>query len=311
MHGFLNLQRVSHIAGQVDDVFIFIAVVGLFFFVVTQGFLLYFAVKYRRTRVEGEVETPYITGNHILEIIWIVIPSLGVLAIFIYGFLVFQNMRTVPAGSMEINVTAGQWLYRFRYPDGRTVVNEVRVPVGKPVKFIMNSTDVIHGFYLPAFRVKTDILPGRYTYLWVQPEREGRYDIYCTEYCGTGHSIMRAVMVVMGEKEYRQWMEGRRGEKAEPTTAKGEELVEKSGCVACHSLDGTDKIGPTLNGLFGRKISFSDGTVVVADENYIRESLMEPNAKIVKGFPPIMPTFRGVLTDEDVAAIIAYIKTVR
>lgn len=304
-------NAVSGIAAQVDGVFLFITLVGLFFFVLTQGCLIYFAVRYRRKRGSEPAETPYITGSHLLETICVVIPSFAVLAIFIYGYLVYRDIRTPPADAVEIQVTARQWLYQFTYPDGRTAVNEVRVPVGKPVKFLMKSADVLHGFYLPDFRVKQDILPGAYTYLWLQPEKEGRYDIFCTQYCGTGHSVMRAVMIVMGREDYEHW--ARQEEKPETLSLpkKGEELMEHSGCLACHSLDGTPKVGPTLKGLFGRKVVLSDGKSLIADESYIRESILEPNAKLVQGFPPVMPTFQGILKEDDITAIIAYLKTVK
>jgi cytochrome c oxidase subunit 2 len=308
---FLRLNEVSHIAGQVDSVFIFITAIGLFFFLLTQGFLIYFALRYRRRKKEEEAETPYITGNFMLETIWVVIPSLLILAIFYYGYVVFMEIRTPPADAEEIVVTAKQWLYQFKYPDGRQEINQVRVPVGKAVKFVMTSQDVLHGFYLPSFRVMQDILPGRYTYLWVRPLKEGKYDIYCTQYCGTGHSLMRATMVVMGTKEYREWLAGEKKEKAEPLSEQGEELVEKSGCLACHTTDGKPKIGPTFKGLFGSTVQFTDGTSAVADETYIRNYILEPNVRVIKGFPPIMPTFKGILKDDDITAIIAYLKTVK
>lgn len=311
MLGFLRQNEVSHIAGQVDSVFIFITAIGLFFFLLTQGFLIYFALRYRRKKKEEEAETPYITGNLLLETVWVVIPSLLILAIFYYGYVVFMEIRTPPVGAPEIVVTAKQWLYQFRYPDGRQEINQVRVPVDKPVKFVMTSQDVLHGFFLPSFRVMQDILPGRYTYLWLQPRKEGKYDIYCTQYCGTGHSVMRATLVVMKAKEYEEWLKGEEKEKEEPLSEKGEELLEKTGCLACHSLDGTVKVGPTLKGVFGHKVTMTDGSTVVADDNYIRESILEPNAKVVKGFPPVMPTFKGILKDDDITAIIAYLKTLK
>jgi cytochrome c oxidase subunit 2 len=311
MPELLHLHEVSRVAGEIDNVFIFILLLGLFFFIVTQGCLIYFAFKYRGKRTDVSRETPYITGSHLLEAVWIVIPSICLLAIFLYGFAVFRNIRTPPADSMEINVTAEQWLYKFKYPDGRTEVNEVRVPVGKPVKFIMTSADVIHGFYLPAFRVKQDILPGSYTYLWVQPQKVGEYEIFCTQYCGTGHSTMRAELVVMNGKDYQKWFAGVKTGKAEPLWKRGEEVVEHSGCLSCHTIDGTVKVGPTFKGLYGHQVVLSDGTTANVDDNYIRESILDPNAKIVKGFPPVMPTFKETLKDEDIAAVIAYIKTLK
>jgi cytochrome c oxidase subunit 2 len=311
MFGLLPSGEASHISGEVDSVFIFITVIGLFFFILTQGCLIYFAWRYRRKKSEEERETPYITGNLMLETLWSVIPSLLLVAMFYYGYVVYKEIRTAPAGAMEIAVTAKQWLWQFKYPDGKQQVNEVRVPVGKPVKFVMTSSDVIHSFFLPAFRIKQDVLPGRYTYLWVQPLEEGKYDIFCAEYCGTGHSVMRAVMVVMGQEDYEHWIAQEEKPETLSLAKKGEELVEHSGCLACHSIDGTAKIGPTLKGLYGRKVALSDGTSVTADDNYIRDSILDPGHEIVKGFQPIMPTFKGVLKDEDITAIIAYIKTLK
>ncbi len=309
---FFFAEQVGHLAQEVDAVFIFIFLVGAFFFIITQGALIYFAIRYRQKKPAEAVETPYITGNRLLEIIWVVVPSLLILAIFIYGYQVFKDIRTPPAGAMEINVTARQWLYTFRYADGRQSINEVRVPVGKPVRFLMTSPDVIHGFYLPEFRVKQDILPGRYTDLWVQPVKIGRFDIYCTQFCGTGHSTMRAVMVVMNEQEYREWAAGKEEKKeGEPLWEKGKELAEKSGCLACHSTDGSTKVGPTWKGLFGSQVTFTDGTTAKADEQYLKDYILTPNVKVVKGFQPIMPSFKGQLSDDDITALIAYIKTLK
>ncbi len=306
-------EAYSHIAGEIDSVFIFITLVGLFFFVVTQGCLIYFAIKYRRDKLDPNAETPYITDNKLLETIWIVIPSILILAIFTYGFLVFRDFRTSPVGAEEINVTASQWLYKFKYPDGSTQVNEVRVPVNKPVKFIMTATDVIHGFYLPDFRVKQDILPGAYTTLWVQPKITGSFIILCTQYCGVGHSTMRAQMIVMKQEEYDAWArhEGAEAAGAVSHADKGHEIMEQSGCLSCHTVDGTPKIGPTFKGLYNRKTSLSDGSMVVADEDYIKESIFDPGARVVKEFQPIIPTYKGTLKDEDITAIIAYIKTLK
>jgi cytochrome c oxidase subunit II len=306
-------EAYSHIAGEIDSVFIFITLVCLFFFVITQGALIYFAFKYRRNRIDPDAQTPYITDNKLLETIWIVIPSILILAIFAYGFLVFRDFRTAPAGAEEINVTAGQWYYNFRYPDGHTEVNQVRVPVNRPVKFIMTSKDVIHGFYLPDFRIKQDILPGAYTSIWVQPKKTGSFIILCTQYCGVGHSTMNAQMIVMNQADYDSWLkhEGKEKAGAVSLAEKGHEIMEQSGCLSCHTVDGTAKIGPTLKGLFGRNVALTDGKTVVADEDYIRESIYDPGAKIVKGFPPIMPTFKATMKDEDITAIIAYIKTLK
>ena len=309
----LNGSEASLASHDVDAVFIFILVIAGFFFILTQGLLIYFAVRYRRKKGE-EIHTPYITGNQALEIVWIVIPSLLLVGIFAYGLQVFLRMRTPLPGAAEVQVTASQFQWSFKYQDGRTAVNELRLALGKPVKLIMTSRDVIHGFFIPAYRQKQDVLPGSYTYLWLLPKRAGTFDIYCSQYCGTGHSLMRGSIIVMPEPEFLAWQEGEQQKLqagTQSTADKGKALFESAGCVGCHSIDGSAKVGPTLKGVFGSRVELSDGKTVQADEEYLRESIVEPNAKIVKGFQPIMPTFKATLKDEEIAAVIAYLKTLK
>jgi cytochrome c oxidase subunit II len=309
----LNGSEASLASHDVDAVFIFILVIAGFFFILTQGLLIYFAVRYRRKKGE-EVSTPYITGNHALEIIWIVIPSLLLVGIFAYGLQVFLKMRTPLPGATEVQVTASQFQWSFKYPDGRNSANELRLALGKPVKLIMTSRDVIHGFFIPDYRQKQDVLPGSYTYLWLLPKKVGTFDIYCSQYCGTGHSLMRGTLIVMPEAEYLSWAQGEQKKLQTGTQSpadQGKSVFESAGCLGCHSTDGSAKVGPTLKGIFGSKVQLSDGRTVPADEEYLRESLVEPNAKVVKGFQPIMPTFKGTLKDEEIAALIAYMKTLK
>jgi cytochrome c oxidase subunit 2 len=301
-----SAAAVSRVASEVDSLFLVIALVGLFFFLLTQGALILFAIRFRRRR-QGE-ETPAITGNLLLETIWIVVPTLVVIAIFFYGFMVYRQIVTPPAESLEIQVTGRQWLYEFTYSTGRKEVNEVRIPVHRPVRFILTSADVIHGFYLPAFRIKQDMVPGRYTQLWLKAETTGTFDIYCSQYCGVGHSTMRATLKVLPADEYEKWLSSG-SEAGIPLVTRGKKLMESSGCLACHAVDATVKVGPGLRGVFGHRVPLTDGTTVLADETYIRTSILDPNRQVVKGFPPIMPTYRSILTDEDIAAIIAYLKS--
>lgn len=301
------------IAHNVDAVFIFILAIATFFFVLTQGFLIYFALKYRKRR-GIEQPTPYITGNTVLEIVWVIIPSLLLVAIFAYGLVVFLRMRTPIPGAMEVQVVASQFQWSFKYPDGRTSLNELRLPVGKPVKLIMTSKDVIHGFFVPAYRQKQDVLPGRYTYLWFLPRQVGSFDIYCSQYCGTGHSVMRGVIIVMQQQAYQAWEEQEEQKLKAGVLSpveKGEHLFQESGCLGCHSIDGSAKAGPTMKGIFGSKVPLTNGRIVTADEEYLRESIVDPNAKVVNGYQPIMPTFKGTIKDEDIAAIIQYLKTLQ
>jgi cytochrome c oxidase subunit 2 len=297
---------------QIDAVFLFITVVSLFFFFLVEGLLIYFAIRYRRRKGSDGLATSEVKSNFLLEIVWVIIPSLVVIVFFVYGYMVYRDVTTPAPGSSDIHVVARQFFFEFKHPDGRSEVGELRVPVGKPVKLIMTSRDVIHGFSLPSFRLKQDVLPGQYTYLYLQPDREGSYDIFCTEYCGVGHSTMRGKLVVMASGEYAKWAAaGKDAQAALPPSEKGKALLEKFGCLGCHSTDGTPKVGPTLKGLYGSRVPLADGRTVEADEGFLKESIVDPGAGIVKGFPNVMPTFKGQLSDDDIAAIIAYIKTLK
>jgi cytochrome c oxidase subunit 2 len=313
MDNVLAFGAASAEAGKVDAVFVLITVIGGFFFLLTQGLLIFFAVRYRRRTPGVDNETPAITGNHLLEFLWILIPSVVVLVIFYYGWRVYADMRTPRAGATEVYVTGSQWMWEVKYPDGRTAINEVRVPRGKPVKFLLTASDVIHGFYLPDFRVKMDAIPGRLTTLWVQPDRPGKYPIYCTVYCGDGHSNMNAQLVVMDPDEYAEWARGgdEKGKEDEPLPKRGERLVNKAGCLNCHAISGKEKIGPNLQGVFGSKVPLEDGKSVTADEEYLRESLVDPGAKIVKGYPNVMPTYKTSMKPGEVQAIVEYMKTLK
>ena len=303
-------------AARVDAVFLMILVIGVFFFLLTQGLLIYFAVKYRRRRPDRDNETPRITGNHVLEFFWILIPSIVVVTIFYYGWRVYADLHAPQAGATEVYVNARQWLYEIKYPDGRTAINEIRVPSGKPVKFILSASDVIHGFYLPDFREKMDAIPGRTTTLWIHPDRPGRYQIYCTVYCGTGHSNMLAQLIVMPPAEYAEWVahgeeKGGEGKEHEPLAIRGERVAKNAGCLNCHAIGGAVKVGPDWKGLFGSNVPLEGGKTVIADEEYLRESIVDPGAKVAKGFPNVMPTYKTTLSKEDIDAVVAYLKTLK
>ena len=312
----LAFGAASSQAGRVDAVFLMILVVGVFFFFLTQGMLIYFAVKYRRRRPDRDNETPAITGNPLLEFIWILIPSIVVVVIFYYGWRVYTDQRIPVEGATEVYVNARQWMYEIKYPDGRTAINEIRVPAGRPVKFILSASDVLHGFYLPDFRVKMDMIPGRVTTLWVQPDHPGSYQIFCTVYCGTGHSNMLARLTVMPPREYAEWVghggrEGGEGGEHEPLAVRGERILKTAGCLNCHAVDGKGKIGPNFRGLFGSKVLLEGGKSVTADEEFLRESIVDPGAKIVKGYPNVMPTYKASMPPDDVRATVEYLKTLK
>lgn len=308
-------EIASSFADKVDGVLWFITVLSLVFFVLITILLIVFSFKYKR-RTENDV-TPHITGNETFEVIWTVIPTILLLAIFAYAFVVYEEMRTPPADAVEINVTAKQWLWVFKYPDGKSTINELNVQHNRPVKMIMRADDVLHSFYVPAFRVKQDVVPGMYTQLWFKPIKIGTYNLFCTEYCGTGHSEMLAKVNVMSPEAYTRWEKGDEEEAGAGVAAAkspeelGASLYTNKGCNACHSVDGAPGVGPSFKGLFGKNEALQDGTSVDVDENYLRESILIPQAKIVKGFAPVMPAFKGLLKDEEVDALITYIKTLK
>ncbi|MGE5446463.1 MAG: cytochrome c oxidase subunit II [Ignavibacteriales bacterium] len=304
-------EAASGFAGKVDHIIWFVTVISLIFFILVSFFLVYFAIKYRRKK-ENE-ETPYITGSHILEALWTVIPSILLILIFAYGFLAFREIRTPPSNALEINVTGRQWLWQFKYNNGKTTLNELYVPEGKPIKLVMKSEDVNHGFYVPAFRVKQDLMASMYTQLWFKATKVGTYDLFCTQYCGTGHSAMLGKVIVMAPQEYEKWEKGEQREKVAGVSPaeQGKQLYTQRGCNACHSIDGSRIVGPTWKGLWGKEEVMQDGQKVTVDENYVRESILEPQAKIVNGYPPVMPSFKGVVSDEDISSLIAYMKTLK
>ncbi len=307
-------EAASNLASKVDGLLLVITFISIFFFVLISAVLIYFAVKYRR-RSDDE-ETPYITGNQTLEIIWTVIPSILLILLFVYGFVVYKEMRTPPKDAVDITVTGKQWLWTFEYYNGKKTLNELYVRLNRPVRMVMRADDVIHSFFVPAFRVKQDLMPGRYTQLWFTPTKIGTFDIFCAEYCGTGHSKMLGKVIVLSPEAYDIWEKGVAVDGGEavaslPPAELGEKLYKGKGCNACHSVDGSVVIGPSFKGLYEREGELEDGASYTADENYIMQSILEPQEQIVKGFQPVMPSFKGILSDAEITAIIAYIKTLK
>jgi len=307
-------EAASNLATKVDGVLLVITLISIFFFVLITAVLIYFAVKYRRKR--DDEETPYITGNETLEIIWTVIPSILLILLFVYGYVVYKEMRTPPADSVDITVTGKQWLWTFDYYNGKKTLNELYVQQNRPVRMIMKADDVLHSFFVPAFRVKQDLIPGRYTQLWFTPTKIGTFDIFCAEYCGTGHSAMLGKVIVLSPEAYDIWEKGVQAVEGGavaslPPVELGEKLYNGKGCNACHSIDGSVVIGPSFKGLYGRTGVFENGSSYTADENYIMKSILEPQEQIVKGFQPVMPSFKGILSDDEITAIIAYMKTLK
>lgn len=299
----------SSFAPEVDALFAFLFYVSLFFLIVIFTAVIFFLVKYRRRN--GETTTSTVTAhNTFLEISWTVIPLIIVLILFFWGFRVYMKMSIVPKDALEIKVTGQKWFWSFVYPNGATAVNELVVPMGKPIKLLMSSQDVIHSFYVPAFRIKRDVLPNRYTIIWFEATNPGVFDLMCAEYCGSGHSKMLGRVRVVNDREYAQWMETAGApEEGLPPQEMGEKLYKSKGCISCHSTDGTPGNGPSFRGVFGHKVSFIDGTSTTVDENYLRQSILEPQAKVVAGYQPIMPTYQTILKEDQIDALIAFIKS--
>jgi cytochrome c oxidase subunit 2 len=296
-------QQASSFAGQVDALFIFMCIitgtVSLLVFVV----IFWLAIKYRRTpqnELAQDLEPP-----KMLEAAWIIIPFFIFMGMFVWGSWLYFRLSRVPDNALDIYATGKQWMWKFQHPTGQREINTLHVPVGRPVRITMASEDVIHSLFFPNFRTKADVLPNRYRVMWFQATRTGRYHIFCAEYCGTLHSGMIGWVDVMEATDYQRWLAGG----AEGSLAsQGEKLFQKYACNTCHTNDATAR-GPMLVGLYGSTVTLSDDATLPADENYIRESILNPQAKIVKGFQPLMPTFQGQMNEDDLMKLLAYVKS--
>jgi cytochrome c oxidase subunit II len=266
--------------------------------------LVYFSIKYRRGSKANRLHRP--KGNVWLESSWMVIPFLPVLGFFIWSAWMYVDLASPPDGALEIDVVAKQWMWKFQHPGGQREIDMLHVPIGQPVKLKMISQDVIHSLYLPALRIKQDVLPDRYTSLWFRADRTGTFRLHCAEFCGTDHSLMGGAIVVMTPSDYAAWL--RQSETDQTIAAAGEELYRRYGCSGCHGASATVH-APPLAGLYGRPVPLSDGSVVIADDRYIRDSILLPQRQTAAGYPRIMPSFQNLLGEEDLLKIIAYIKS--
>ena len=297
-------ERASTMAGRVDALWVFLVVVSGFFAILIAALVVYFAIKYRR-RHPNEVGRE-VSGGLLLEIGWTTIPFLITLVMFFWSAKIFFDMSRPPDETLNVYVVGKQWMWKVQHADGQREIDELHVPVGRAVKLIMTSEDVIHSFFIPAFRVKADVVPGRYTQLWFQPTVPGRYHLFCAEYCGTRHSGMIGQIVVMDPSDYQTWLSGGAPEGSLAST--GEKLFADLSCNTCHRADSHGR-GPVLNGLFGSTVQLQSGASVVADEAYLRESILRPSAQVVAGFQPVMPAFQGLVTEEQLLALIEYVKS--
>lgn len=301
----------STIAGEVDALFYFIFYASLVLFAIVVMSSVFFIWRYRR---RGEHTLTSGTDHNVkLEILWTVIPTILVIIVFVWGFKTFLRMHVVPNEAIEIKATGQKWFWTFDYPNGANMVNDLVVPVGKPVKLLLSSQDVIHSFFVPDFRIKMDVLPNRYTLTWFEATNIGEFQIYCTEYCGKGHSEMLGKVKVLSETDYNVWLEKSSADIPEGMSLEqaGAELYSSKACITCHSINGTPGVAPSFKGRFGSKQNMTDGSQLLVDENYLRESILNPQAKIAEGFAPVMPTFQGVLKDRQVDALVAYIKSLQ
>jgi len=338
----------TDIAARWDTLYLFLVWISVIFFVGVIGAMVYFMVKYSH---RSGLKPKYITGNHFLETVFVAGPTLLLLMIFGWGYSVYHQMSAAPTDAYEIRVIAKQWLWQFQYDNGRTTTAELYVPLNRPVKLIMTSQDVLHSFFVPNFRLKQDVVPGMYTSIWFEAKIPGRHQVFCAEYCGTSHSGMLAQVIVLDDAQWKAWNAGKKlppipeatepladndsaapadrktaetaadsisGTQAAPASAQltlaqqGKKLFEVKGCTSCHSVNGTDqKVGPSPAGIYGKEVELTSGIRLVRDDNYLHESIVNPNAKIVRGYQAVMPTYQGQLTELEMNSIIAYIKSLK
>jgi len=288
----------------IDPVFIAIFAACLVLLLGITAAMIWFIVRYHRSRAPEP--TSRAEGNIWLEIVWTALPTVLVLAMFYYGWAGYLALRNVPPGALEVTATARMWSWSFTYGNGRSST-KLYVPVGKAVKVNLVATDVIHGFYLPAFRVKRDVVPGMSNYVWFVAPRAGSYDLFCSQYCGTGHAAMITTVEAVPEAQFTSWLQETPASGGKPA---GREILEKRGCLACHSLDGSRKVGPTFQGIWGRStVVTTNGAerTIIVDEPSLRRSILEPQADLVKGFPPVMPP-AGDLSPDDMQAVLRFLK---
>ena len=297
-------EQASTFAPEVDHLLYFLLTVAVFFTLLIFGAIFYFAVRYRR---RSDQELPHVLhGGMALEIVWSVIPFGLTMVMFTWGASVFFREIRPPDDALNINVVGKQWMWKIQHMEGQREINELHIPLGRAVRLTLASEDVIHSFFVPAFRTKQDAVPGRYSTTWFQPTKAGKYHLFCAEYCGNRHSGMIGWIYVMEPQDYQNWLTG--GVATGSLAENGEKLFQDLACTNCHKADGKGRC-PSLVGLFGKTVQLAGGGTVKADEAYIRESILQPSAKVVAGYQPIMPTFQGLVTEEGVLQLVEYVKS--
>jgi cytochrome c oxidase subunit 2 len=297
-------EDASTFAWQVDYLYFYLIAVSVFFTVAIVVAIFYFSIQYRE---KEKYATPdEIHGSIPLELFWSFIPFVISMTIFLGGAVVYYNQYKIPADNMEIYVVGKQWMWKIQHQTGQREINELHVPVGRKVKLTMTTEDTLHSFFIPAFRTKADVVPGRYTTLWFEATKPGKYHLYCAEYCGLNHSGMGGWVYVMEQKDFDNWLAGSVSDQT--PVQLGEDLfTNKLGCASCHA--GANQRGAKLEGIYNHEVKLVGGQTVIADDQYIRNSILNPGGQIVEGYQPIMPTFKGQVTEEQLVALIAYIKS--
>ncbi|RAP35811.1 cytochrome c oxidase subunit II [Candidatus Marinamargulisbacteria bacterium SCGC AAA071-K20] len=304
-------RPATQIAHDVDTLFYTILWFSVAIFLAMFIIGLVFVVKYKRTSTNTKAEK-HVTHNNVAEILWTVIPLILLMIVFWWGYQDYLKLSVAPPNTMDIKVTGKKWFWSFNYPkEGINTLNEFVVPVNTPVRLIMASEDVIHSMFIPNFRVKKDVIPNRYTTVWFEASDIGIYQVFCTEYCGDGHSSMSAILKVMSQADYDRWLQSNGEDTDTPLPELGKKLYTAKACNTCHSIDGSVKVGPSWKAIYNSDRQMADGSSVKADDNYIRESVVNPQAKVVKGFAPVMPAYAGLLSDREIDAIIEYIKSLK
>lgn len=296
-------EQASTLAPHMDVFYLFMVALTTFFCIVIPAAILYFSIKYRRR--PGNEEARRVPTSTALELTWTIIPFFIVIFIFFWGSRLYFMHANDDPNALEILTTGKKWMWKFQHKNGRREINDLHIPVNTPVRLKMASEDVIHSMFIPDFRAKQDVMPGRFTYFNFEATKPGVYHLFCNQYCGTDHSRMIGKVYVMEEADYQKWLGGYSGETPEQV---GEALFTSLACITCHSGDSSMR-GPVLNGIFGSQVALEGGSVVEIDDDYLRESILNPEAKIVAGYQPLMPSFKGMVTQEQVNALIAYIKS--
>ncbi|MCC7125833.1 MAG: cytochrome c oxidase subunit II [Acidobacteria bacterium] len=297
-------EQASTFAKDVDALYLFITATATVFALGVTIAVVAFGIIYRRKH-DGEVGAR-IEGNLPLELLWSIIPTMIAMVMFGWGASTYFHMRTPPAEAMDIYAVGKQWMWKFQHPEGQREINELHVPVGRPVRVMISSEDVLHSLFFPSFRTKMDAIPGRFTQLWFEATKVGTYHIFCTEYCGTNHAGMIGSVVVMEPAEYQAWLSGSGGEGT--LAERGERLFTELACSTCHLESGQGR-GPSLKDIVGTTVELADGSTALVDESYLRESILNSQARIVRGYQPLMPTFQGLVSEDNLVALVEYVKS--